>query len=198
MTVWRPEYGGDFDWQYLERSDWCANALRRRDADIWVSSQAWVQNYLISFNQCTDLHRAEWFEVFPKRVYLWLADADFAHQISLAINHIQSPPIHTWLEQDAFQYGKVCTATESKSASIDAPSMSGLFIIWGAITALAVVIACALRMRRDCPSAGDGGDLGVEEAVESVDSFATDGEMLRYLIRKIDAMSQDLTFRRPL
>jgi len=193
------------DWEYKERTDWCVEQLRQHNAGIIIADQGWLSHYLIQTNRCVDLHHASWLSIMPVRFQLWFADPVFAHQTALAMTHLMQMPAYAWIEEVAFSKGKACPPPEPGSERIDLADMRGLFCIWGGLSAIAVLMALANRVALELAKRrrkGDDGEAnstaqdGVAIGIDGLpgphpelDQFATDGQMLRYLVSRIDNMN---------
>merc|ERR1712176_1194643 len=80
-----------------------------------------------------------------------------------------------------FGWGRSCpTDGAGNTAQVSLESMGGLFVVSGVLAGISLVLAVvSAAQRRWCASGNVGAD-------EEMDHTATEGEMLRALLRKVD------------
>ena len=183
----------DADWEFTKRRHWCAEALRKGICDIFIDDAVALQKYLFESNNCVDLRRADWLDFLPRRFHLFAPNAVFAKRLSLAYLHVAMSPLLMRLEQDHYHAGKSCPAPSADSDKIDVEGLSGLFLAWAVTSVFAVGIAACLRgtathARVNVKDPKGGTD---EDPDAAPSHLATEGEMLRYLIKRVDQMSSD-------
>jgi hypothetical protein len=136
-----------------ERSAHCAGKLRSREAGIWFDHATVLHQYHLE--HCDEFHKVDYMGD-PSIVFgIALKDSP-AHQtllpkLNAAIAwYIQS---QKWrdLRRNEWKTGLVCPVKEvSDTAAVSLRSMSGLFIVYGAVTALSFGCALVVHWKSDC------------------------------------------------
>ena len=202
------------------RLEWCAEQLRSGEADILLYDRPILLDYLFkssdssgsssssssgrrlsaagraastgnpggsggkgtSFTgKCSILSDASWVQLLPDNWVFALRseDAHFGAMLSATISAAKFTPAMLRLQQQYFYAGKTCgDASVADTTPVNLPAMAGLFYISGGLAVLAVLLAL---LQRTFVAAAVDADAG---------SLASNGEMLRAIIEKVDRLEQ--------
>jgi len=85
------------------------------------------------------------------------------------------------VKRNYFGTGLTCSAddADSDTSPISAEMMAGVYIIYAVVVGLALALAVGLRLKHM---------TGLDKGGETLDHTATEGEMLRALLNKVDAL----------
>ena len=85
------------------------------------------------------------------------------------------------MKRNYFGTGLTCSAddADSDTSPISAEMMAGVYIIYAVVVGIALALAVGLRLKHM---------TGLDKGGETLDHTATEGEMLRALLNKVDAL----------
>ena len=201
------------------RLDWCVERLRSGEVDIVLYDRPILLNYLFTdstssgsssssggrrlsaasraastgnpsgsgksgtsfIGKCSSLSDASWVQILPDNWMFALRseDAHFGAMLSASVSAAKFTPAMLRLQEQYFYAGKTCgDASVSDTTPVTLPGMLGLFYISGGMAVAAVLLAMLQRLTLGPMVDADAGSL------------ASNGEMLRAIIEKVDRLEQ--------
>jgi len=152
--------------------------------DIWIEDYSANNFYLLAQKHCSSLAFSQGISLVPRRVGFALSagNQDLAAQMSQAVVWLEKQQVYKDLGQEIFRLGEACPLVESSNtAQIDISSMGGLFVVSGMLAGLSLLAAFAVAAKQRSSRNKYGAD-------DELDHSATEGEMLRALLRKVDGL----------
>ena len=188
----------DLDAVYQRQSgmDYCHQALSDGRADIMMGSRPELGSYLYEGGRCNVLGIADFIAIQPidASFVFRVSDTEFARNVSRAIVRLLNSTEYPALLRDELYQGRTCPSTDSSDSETEPVSfvaMGGLFVVSGSLCGLAVLWALALRVLTGC----DGNTprnrqrtLGSLSADSPLDHTATEGQVLRAILAKVERM----------
>jgi hypothetical protein len=180
--------------EFQAKRQWCHDALQDGQVTAWIDDFASLNEWLL--DHCDSTAIVNSIALAPRRyAFVVKNDAEsrpLAANLSQAIITLETTTAWKELQRRSFGWGDSCpttasTATDTTPVSVE--HMGGLFIITGAITAMAALSGCGEAASKALRRSGE------TQAWESTDDVAhgrTEGEMLRALINKIDKLNSEV------
>jgi len=174
---------------YEEAKDWCHALLQEKKVDVWLELQATIHTYWLE--HCADTNIVDSISILPTYAGI------FAHKnhslvvqkMNSVINHFKATPAYGAILRDEWGTGQRCDDRKvaSVTSQVSLESMSGFFIIVGALTGLALLTALAqAAWHRASPKKKDA-DVEPDHAS---DHTMTEGEMLRKLLSMVASIQR--------
>jgi len=170
-------------------------SIREQSCSVMVAPKHHLRHY--RQRNCHDMELQPDISYGHFGVYLQLAsqesDRAFLHNLTMTLLWLQNQPAYTSLACDMLGLGESCHYDQSEDADaseleqITLQSQIGLFVICGVIAGIAVILALAKRWR-GYTRGSDGDKFKAQD--ELVESYATDGEMLRMLLERVDLLQR--------
>jgi hypothetical protein len=181
---------------------WCHERLRDGSADIIVSDANSLQAYLLAekgFNgspNCAQLAKPGFTIGNPTRFSFAMRaeDTAFERNLSAVLDAWLMHPAASQLKARDLRQGETCEGSGNgedlgDTQPIGIEGMQGLFVFSGAGAAIALLSAVVQRLAFLCSARGPR--RGTDTAASDVDSaVTTEGEMLRTLLAKVDALAR--------
>jgi hypothetical protein len=168
---------------YSEQTQYCIEAIRSGDADIFVGPTPVLQK--LHLQNCDDIVFANGinFGVVSNVGYI-TEKTNFSQkvlitQISTAITWLKNQPVYAMLLSASFGVGRSCPSREIGAEVIMPENMGGLMIIVGSICLGSLAFACAKRILDQKPS----------EA--AIDHTASEGEMLKLVLEELSELRRN-------
>ena len=162
--------------QYIEK-------LSSGECSAWADD---ANNLLLHhLDNCGTTQMLPYVNLLPTAFVLMLPQEErkLAINISAAIAFIDGSPQGVELRERAFRSGETCSVAVEATTQVTAKQMVGLFYICGGLAFLALLFASCRSVLGILHRFGHtGGD-------RSLDHTATEGEMLRLLIDKVDRLA---------
>lgn len=136
---------------YKDRVDWCVAALDAGDVDAVVAPMASAWSLVLddckhrSIVSTISIPSDTFVGVFPGD-----ADDAFVQNVSVTIRHLVKSPAFVKARDAAFRYNEACEEADDL-VKIDLASMAGLFLVFGASAALALLLHVVNRNNEGDP-----------------------------------------------
>jgi hypothetical protein len=166
-----------------DQRQFCHQQVSEKKADIWIDDYSAQNFYLLGNKHCSSLALSQSISLMPNRVgfALSVSNQDLATQMSQAIVWLEKQQVYKDLGQEMFRWGQACPLVESSdTAQVDIGSMGGLFVVCGALAGVSLLVGIAVAARQR--------SSWFKHGVDELDHSATEGEMLRALLRKVDGL----------
>lgn len=158
------------------RKEWCREQLNKGGCDIWLHDEAILHRELLS--NCSSREKAEFVKVLTIMYGFVSADRVNAANLSTGLMALTNMKEMTTIKTKYFGIGRTCPADSSDSDAINVEMMAGVYIIYATVMGVAVLMALMLRAKY----------LLVPHGNDELDHTATDGQMLRTLLNKMDQL----------
>lgn len=160
------------------RTAWVNDKLDSGGCDVWLHDKAVLQGEYLA--ACDSREMASFINVAPIFYSFGGLDRTLTANLSAGLTDLIATPDMSNLKRSAFGEGLTCDdGGGDDTTPISVEMMAGVYIIFAAIAGLAIVVAVVLRVGTAC---SDG------SAANDIDHTATDGEMLRALLGKVDQL----------
>ena len=180
-----------------ERMQWCHAAVANGTVDAWYDTKHSLHSYML--DDCaasSNLALSSTLSFIPIRfgIVFRSEDGHVANDVTSAMQHIESIRTFAATEDQYFKTGEVCSDTDENADTdvISIASMWGLFLVhftFCAVALLSALLQVLYHRHRSATrdeSNADDGSTAHELRSAALQHNATDGQMLRYLIKAID------------
>jgi len=189
-VIYPDSYTGPPQDSYTYYDDYCLAAIARGDADVWLQSNVLV--HMSHLSQCSNTSVLSFVNILPQDMGFLMrtADARLVEHFNTVINFIFARPMGVLLKETEFRSGQTCPPdsllSDGDTTPVDFASMAGLFYLCGIVALLALALAAARWLGSVCsPEA-------TSQASSQLDHTATEGEMLRDLLSRMDKLQSEI------
>jgi hypothetical protein len=173
------------------RKVWVREQLDADTCDVWLQDAVVLQKELLA--NCESREALPFVSVVPIMYNMVGIERQLVANISAGLAALGGTPRFDRLKRDNFGTGLTCGADESSSTQISAQMMAGVYIIFATFSGLAVLLAAVLRLQSELSRKGDR----EASADKDMTHTATEGDMLRAILRKVERMDQRLEGEHP-
>jgi len=175
--------------EHSARRQWCHDALQTGLAAVWMDDYASTNEWLLS--HCSSVALVPTIQLAPRRLGFMTtrAKSGLAANISAALADLEKKPAFKDIHRESFGWGASCGVSNTPTgdtAQVSFESMAGLFVICGTIAAISLGMSIMLGATRRIRGAHGG---AYDEDFQA-DHTATEGEMLRALLQKVDKLEK--------
>ena len=174
------------------------DSLRERRCDIWIDDRWILSHYLKKLNGCQikDLIEAEAISFGSVSYALAFREEERAlvDQINAAVQFYENMPSYQEIEERLTGVGESCPLDVlSDAGRISTEEMSGTLYLFGGVwlasllLSLANYLRCSALLHHPCSEAHEAPEGSLGKTGDPL-TLATEGEMLRMIIHKVEAM----------